>query len=63
MAPVTTRITCALLATMEKPLTECFLHPMKVADRELLMPLGDWDKHVSSTWRWFYSTENEMLYK
>jgi hypothetical protein len=36
---------------------------MKVPDRELLMPLGDWDKYVSLTWQWFYSTEDEMLYK
>ncbi len=35
-------------------ITECFLNPMKVAERELLMSLGDWDKDVTSTWQWFY---------
>jgi hypothetical protein len=46
-----------------RALTDCFLRQMKVEDRELRMPLGDWDKDAPSTWRWFYSSEEEMLFK
>jgi hypothetical protein len=28
----------------KKALTKCFLNPMKVAEKELVMLLGDWDK-------------------
>jgi hypothetical protein len=34
-----------------KTITDCFLNPMKVADRELVMPLGDWDKDITPTWQ------------
>jgi hypothetical protein len=46
-----------------RTITACFLNPMKVAERELLMPLGEWDKDVSSTWKWFYLRDEDMLYK
>ena len=46
-----------------KTITEYFLNPMKVADRELVMPLGDWDKDIMPTWQWFYLQDEDMLYK
>jgi hypothetical protein len=46
-----------------KALRSCFLPPMKTDKRELQMPLGDWEKDVTSTWQWFYSTEDDSLYK
>ncbi len=46
-----------------KALRECFIHPMKTDARELQMPLGDWEKDVTATWQWFYSDEDDSLYK
>ena len=41
----------------------CFIHPMKLKERELNMPLGPWDRDVQSTWMWFYYDEDDHLYK
>jgi hypothetical protein len=41
----------------------CFLHPMKLHERALNMPLGPWDRDVKSTWTWFYFDEEDELYK
>jgi hypothetical protein len=46
-----------------KALRKCFIHPMKTDARELQMPLGDWEKDATSTWQWFYSDEEDSLYK
>jgi hypothetical protein len=37
-----------------KTIKECFLDPMKVNERGLLMTLGDWEKNMISTWKWFH---------
>ena len=36
---------------------------MKLDERVLLMPLGDWEKNVTPTWTWFYSEEEDAIYK
>jgi ribonuclease HI len=46
-----------------KAINECFVDPTKLDERVLLMPLGDWEKNVTATWTWFYSEEEDSLYK
>ena len=63
MATLTFLTPIKTLAIWRKALKECFLHPMKIKERELNMPLGDWEKDVTSTWQWFHYDEEDSLYK
>ncbi len=46
-----------------RAITLCFMHPMKLKEQELNMPLGPWDRETHSTWTWFYYEEDDQLYK
>ena len=46
-----------------KALQATFVDPMKTNKHELLMRLHDWNLDITKKWTWFYSLEDDMLYK
>ena len=40
-----------------------FVDPMKTKKHELLMQLHNWKLDITTKWMWFYSSEDNMLYK
>ena len=46
-----------------KALTVSFIDPMKLRSRDLVIPLHDWLIDATTHWRWFYSTQDDTLYK
>lgn len=46
-----------------KALTASFIDPMKLRSRDLVIPLHDWLIDATRHWRWFYSVEDDELYK